>query len=217
MVKVLNIIGNGGHSKVVVDIAELMNSNYRETKLIDYNYIQDFLQTYNEGVQSDVFIAIGTNFKRQDFYVSLASKFSQINFPNFIHPTSFVSKYVEIGFGNFIGANSYIGPNTKIGNFTIINSGSIVEHDSNLLDFSSIGPGCELGGNVKIGLRSAVGIGCTVLQKINISDDSIIGAKSLLNIDCPNNVVMYGIPAKIIRKRNNDDEYLNWRRGLVDK
>lgn len=207
--KTLNIIGNGGHSKVVIDVSELTHSDYEETRLIDYKFIQDFIQSYDQDSKIEIFLAVGSNFKRNEIYKSLTSKFSDLIFPSFIHPSSVVSKTVKFGFGNFVGANSYIGPNTKIGNFTIINSGSIVEHDSEMLDFSSIGPGCELGGNVKIGLRSAVSIGSTVLQKINISDDSIIGAKSLLNKDCPNNVVMYGIPAKIIRDRKNDDEYLH--------
>ena len=207
--RILNVIGNGAHSNVIIDTAELMNMGYRDFNLIDYNDIQYLSQGTNQSKQIDIALAIGSNFKRHDIFIYLSSKFSKMNFPNLIHPTSSVSKSVQMGHGNFIGANTYIGPNVKIGNFAIINSGSVVEHDTEMLDFSSIAPGCELGGNVRIGLRSAVSIGSTILQKINISDDSIIGAKSMLNIDCPNNVVMYGIPAKIIRNRKYDDEYLH--------
>ena len=205
----LYIIGNGLHSNVIIDTAELMNLGYRELKLIDYNDIQDFLHDADRSKQIDIALAIGTNFKRHEIFAYLAQNLSKVNFPNFIHPRSSVSKSVQIGYGNYIGANTYIGPNAKIGNFAIINSGSIVEHDSEMLDFSSIAPGCELGGNVRIGLRSAVGIGSTILQKINVADDSIIGAKSLVNKDCPNNSVMYGIPAQIIRNRVHDEQYLH--------
>jgi len=205
----LNIIGNGLHSNVIIDTTELMNLGYRELKLIDYNDIQDFLHDTDQSKQIDIALAIGTNFKRHEIFAYLAQNLSKMNFPNFIHPTSSISKSVQIGYGNYVGANTYIGPNAKIGNFAIINSGSIVEHDSEMLDFSSIAPGCELGGNVRIGLRSAVGIGSTILQKINVADDSIIGAKSLVNKDCPNNSVMYGIPAQIIRNRVHDEQYLH--------
>ena len=205
----LYIIGNGLHSKVIIDTVELMNLGYRELKLIDYNDIQDFLDDVDQSKQIDIALAIGTNFKRYEIFIYLAQNLSKMNFPSFIHPTSSISKSVHIGYGNYIGANTYIGPNAKIGNFAIINSGSIVEHDSEMLNFSSIAPGCELGGNVRIGLRSAVGIGSTILQKINVADDSIIGAKSLVNKDCPNNSVMYGIPAQIIRNRVHDEQYLH--------
>ncbi len=205
----LNIIGNGFHSNVITDTLDLMNLEYKEVNLIDYTQIEDFIHSTDQNIQTDIALAIGTNFRRYSIFDYLNCNLSKMIFPNFIHPSSTISKSVQIGHGNYIGANTYIGPNSKIGNFVIINSGSIIEHDSEILDFGSIAPGCELGGNVRIGLRSAVGIGSTVLQRINISDDSLIGAKSLVNKDCPNNAVMFGIPAKLIRNREFDEEYLH--------
>ena len=205
---VLTLIGNGGHAKSLIETAISMNLDYSEYKLIDYRDIEEFVTNEQQGVKRDIVLAIGSNFKRWEVYKFLNSKLMDLHFPNLIHNSSSVSKSVKFGFGNFVGANTYVGPNAQIGSFTIINTGSIIEHDSEISDFCSIAPGCELGGNVKLGIRSAIGIGSTILQSVNISDDSIVGAKSLLNIDCPNNVVMYGIPAKIIRDRKYDDKYL---------
>ena len=43
--------------------------------------------------------------------------------------------------------------------------------------------------------------GVTVLQGVEIGKNSIIGAKSLVNKDIPENVIAAGVPCKILRKR----------------
>ena len=48
--------------------------------------------------------------------------------------------------------------------------------------------------NCKIGSHS------TILPGVTIGINSIIGAHSLVNKDIPNDVIAFGVPAKIIRK-----------------
>ena len=75
-------------------------------------------------------------------------------------------------------------------------------------NFSSLGPSSVTGGNVKIGLRSAIGINSTILQKVDIGKDVVVGSNSFVNKNFESNLVVYGSPAKIIRKRNKDSNYL---------
>ena len=75
-------------------------------------------------------------------------------------------------------------------------------------NFSSIAPGVFTVGNVKIGIRSALSIGVTVKHGVCIGSDVIIGANSYVNKKVEDNVVAYGYPCKVVRKRNNGDSYL---------
>jgi len=66
--------------------------------------------------------------------------------------------------------------------------------------------------NIKIGNHVWIGYGVTLLKGTQISDNSVVGAKSLL---CSNfemkNVIIAGHPAKIIRQE------INWSRKSIDE
>jgi acetyltransferase-like isoleucine patch superfamily enzyme len=53
-----------------------------------------------------------------------------------------------------------------------------------------------------------VGLNASVKQGINIGENSIVGAQSFVNQDTEPNVVTYGVPAKVIRTRRNDEKFL---------
>jgi acetyltransferase-like isoleucine patch superfamily enzyme len=57
-----------------------------------------------------------------------------------------------------------------------------------------------VGGEVEIGSHSMIGIGAVVSNRVKIGKESVIGGNSFVIKDIPENVVAYGIPAKIIRK-----------------
>ena len=207
--KTLTIIGNGGHAKVIYNISRLMRHAYDNYISIDYNDLQKFFERVINTDFFDFAIAVGLNYKRNEIFNKINSTFGDANFPNFIHPSVLISESVELGIGNVLSANVCIGPASQLGNFTIVNTGSVIEHDAKLSNFVSIAPGCELGGGVRIGERSSIGMGSTLIQNIEIGTDSVIGAKSLLLRDCPSMVLMFGSPAKVIRSRFIDEDYLH--------
>lgn len=53
---------------------------------------------------------------------------------------------------------------------------------------------------IKIGNNVWIGSNATVLQGITIGDGAIIGANAVVTKDVPENTVVAGVPAKIIRK-----------------
>ena len=101
-----------------------------------------------------------------------------------------------------------INTGTIIGDHCLINTSSSIDHDNKFGNFSSSGPGVTTGGNVKLGTCSHLGIGCTVKDQASIGSDTIIGAQSLVLKNCDNSSVYYGIPAKKIKERKHDTEYL---------
>lgn len=69
----------------------------------------------------------------------------------------------------------------------------------------SVRPGVVIGNNgyqegkPVIGNNVLFGVGCKVIGKIKIGDNVIIGANAVVTHDVPDNVVVAGIPAKILR------------------
>ena len=59
------------------------------------------------------------------------------------------------------------------------------------------------GGCVSIGDFAFIGAGATVLPNLKIGKNSIIGAGAVVTKDVPDNVVVYGNPAKFIRENKN--------------
>lgn len=75
-------------------------------------------------------------------------------------------------------------------------------------DFSSLAPNATTGGNVKIGKFSAISLGANIIHGIKIEEQTVVGTGSVVLKDIPKFSIVYGIPAKIIRRREDGDKYL---------
>lgn len=102
-----------------------------------------------------------------------------------------------------------LGNMTDIGAFSYINAlnGVIIE------DNVQIGSHCSIysvstidnrAGVVVLKSNCCVGSHTTILPGVSIGKNSIIGAHSLVNESIPDNVVAFGVPAKVIRENSND-------------
>ena len=99
----------------------------------------------------------------------------------------------KLGFKTDIGAFSYI--NAKKG-VTIEDEVQIGSHCS-IYSISTID---DSAGEVVLKENCKIGSHSTILPGVTIGINSIIGAHSLVNRDIPNDVIAFGVPAKIIRK-----------------
>ena len=98
-----------------------------------------------------------------------------------------------------------IGNKTDIGAFTYINAkyGVVIE------DFVQIGSHCSLysvstidnkQGKIVLRENCKIGSHSTIMPNVTIGKNSIIGAHSLVLFDIPDNVVAFGVPAKVVRR-----------------
>lgn len=201
MNKTIDIIGFGGHSKVILDLAKFNNYNvfnfHDENKKLDktskeYNILNTIII---ENITNDTIIAIGNNHVRQKLSIELS-------FSNFIilkHPSAIIGNDVQIGIGTVIMAGVIIQPGTKIGKHCIINTGACIDHDVVIQDFVHIAPRCSIAGGVEIGEGTFLGIGTIVINNIKIGSWSIIGAGSVVVKDLISNITAVGNPAHIIK------------------
>ena len=70
----------------------------------------------------------------------------------------------------------------------------------------TIGHGCIVHG-CNIGDNTLIGMGCTILNHANIGKNCIIGAHALVTqaMEIPDNSLVLGVPAKIIRQTTQDE------------
>jgi len=111
---------------------------------------------------------------------------------------------LEVGEDTFIGDNCKVTGGeslVKIGSFCDISSNvSFVtgSHEIDLKGLRLAGEGYSK--DIKVGNRVWIGFGSTILCDVNIGDNVIIAAGSLVNKDVPSNTIYGGVPAKLIRK-----------------
>ena len=193
------IIGAGGHAKVVRDCA--VKCNYFTIKHFDENLQHETLMEPFGLVKhcdeisdnSPVIVAIGDNNIRKKLYYKYRSKKNS----TLIHPSSLIADSAVISDGTVILAGSIVSPYAKLGTGIIINSGAIIEHDCQLDEFCHIAPGAILAGNVHVGAGTWVGMGAKIIQGVTIGCYAIIGAGAVVLKDVPDGAIVKGIPGRI--------------------
>ena len=103
-----------------------------------------------------------------------------------------------------------------------IEGGLFLQHGFSTIVFcESMGNNCFINQQVTIGYDGSSGIptignnvrvscGAKVLGKITIGDDVYIGANAVVVKDVPSHSMVVGVPAKIIKKRDNINE--KWKK-----
>jgi sugar O-acyltransferase (sialic acid O-acetyltransferase NeuD family) len=153
-------------------------------------------------------ISIGDNWIRYIISEQILSLVPNFEFVNAIHPSVIIGDNVKLGVGIVAMAGVIFNPQSIIGNFTFYATGAQVEHDCIISDFASISAGSVTGGYVKLGKFSALTLSVTVLDRLEIGENTVVGAGSLVLKSLPDNVLAYGNPAKIVRKRNIGEKFL---------
>jgi sugar O-acyltransferase (sialic acid O-acetyltransferase NeuD family) len=122
-----------------------------------------------------------------------------LKFVPVVHPRATISPSAEIGEGTAVLAHAVVNTAARIGCNVIINSGAIVEHHCTIENHAHIATGAKLAGSVRIGEGVHVGIGAVVREGACIGSNSIVGAGAVVIDDVPDNVVVVGVPARVLR------------------
>ncbi|MDE6471661.1 MAG: sugar O-acetyltransferase [Clostridia bacterium] len=125
---------------------------------------------------------------------------------------------IDESFGLFPPFNADYGQNIKVGKNVFINSGCCfqdqggIEIGDNVLigqqvviatinhDFNPSKRANMYPASVKIGNGVWIGAHATILSGVTIGDNAIIAAGAVVTKDVPQNAVVAGVPAKIIKK-----------------
>lgn len=219
--KNLVLIGGGNQAHYTIDIIEKENK-YNIVGIIDsvhdigsdrFGYkvigrqenLSELVKEYDIHVG---IISIGDNWSRYYVYNKIIEQVPTFKFVNAIHPSVIIGNDVKIGVGVVAMAGCIFNPKSTIEDFTFFATGAQVEHDCYIDKFSSISAGSITGGYVKLGQFSAITLGVTVIDRVEIGTNTVIGSGSLVVKSLPDNVLVYGNPAKIIRNRKIGEKFL---------
>lgn len=205
------VVGAGGHAKVVLDVLERMGT-YEMVGLLDDNAdrqgtmhaghkvigtLESLPQLRQEGVTGAI-IALGDNARRRQVYMQAQQAgFAMVQA---IHPSAQIGARVVMGGGTLVVAGVVVNADADIGVNVILNTGATVDHDCQIGAHVHISPGVHLAGRVIIGEMTHVGIGAVVLPNLRIGRNSIIGAGAVVRDDVPDNVIVVGNPARILKQ-----------------
>ncbi len=203
--KSLIILGAGGHGRVALETAILMDE-YSEISFLDDNRKESILGhkvlgKLNYAIENlelsknhKFFVGIG-NCEIRHYWLTKLVK-HKYDLATLIHPKSYISCEANLGCGSIILANSTVQTNVRSGIGLIVNNNASIDHDCLIGDSVHICPGVNMAGNIKIGDNSWIGIGSTIIQNINIGNNAFVGASSCVINDIDDNQKVFGIPAK---------------------
>lgn len=160
-----------------------------------YKFLQD-KNTY-------VFIAyVGLQNEKETFHKIEMLEIQDERLATLIHPTAIIPKGLcSIGNGVLMAPLAQLSPDTTIGDNCILLPNSFVGHDSTLEKFAHIATNSVIGANVRVGRAVHVGSNATIREKVDIGCFSLIGAGSVVLNSVPENSVVVGNPARVLKQR----------------
>lgn len=197
------LYGASGHAKVIIDILKskgieilgLFDDNPNIKSLLNYPVVGNFSPSILEN--NSLIITIGVNATRQKIVSSLPS---DIFYAVAIDASALISVSARVGFGTVIMQGAIIQSSTTIGRHCIVNTQASIDHDCLIDDYVHISPNSCLCGGVSIGEGTQVGAGAVIIPGIKVGKWSLIAAGAVVMKDVPDNVLVLGNPARVIKE-----------------
>ncbi len=203
------IYGGGGHGKVVIETLERHFGAKRIGGVFDddpqkagsafFGYtIIGTIKDY-KGQISNLILAIGNNETRKNKAAEVERLIT--SFISAVDPSCHISRTAKIGTGTLLMPEVIINADTYIGDHCILNTNAVIEHDCRVGSYTHIAPGAVLTGAVKIGGTTMIGANAVIVPGIEIGNNCLIAAGSVVTANIPDNAVVRGNPARILKIR----------------
>lgn len=213
----LAIWGASGHAMVVADIIRRCDEYHLAGFLDDVNPerrgscffgapILGGREQLDELLQQNIrHIIFG--FGNNDMRLQLAEFVRKHGFKlaTAIDPRAMIASDVPVGEGTVIKAGSVIDPGVRIGANVYIGAKTSIAHEATFEDGASMSAGADVG-KCSIGRASFIGISATVKPGVNVGRRALIGAGAVVVRDIPDESVAYGVPARVHRKRDPEQQ-----------
>lgn len=200
------IVGAGGHGAVVADIVREAIGFVDEAPEMWGASVLGLpvfgpLPALREIEHDAIVVAIGDNALRRAITTRLLAAGERL--VSAVHPFACVAQSATIGEGCVVAAGAIVMPRAVVGRGAIVNTKSSVDHDCVVGEFAHIAPGATLGGAVRIGDEVLIATGASVVARMTVGARSVIGAGAVVIRDIPEDVVAFGVPARITSDRRS--------------
>jgi sugar O-acyltransferase (sialic acid O-acetyltransferase NeuD family) len=207
------IVCAGGHGAVVADI--LQRAHEAGSDAVPVGFVDDTPQllgttvlglevfgpiaSIGEIAHDAVIVALGDNHARRVITERLLAAGERL--ATAIHPRACVAPSASIGEGSVISAGAVVAPRVVAGRGVIINTKASVDHDSVVEDFAHVSVGATIGGGAHIGAETLIALGASITSKMTVGARTIVGSGAVVVAPVPDDVVAFGVPARIRRDR----------------
>lgn len=124
--------------------------------------------------------------------------------PCFIDKSAEIADGVTIGEGVYILVRATVMPFVKLEDYVMLSMSCNIAHHSVLKKGTFISTGVNFGASIEAEEKSYVGIGATIMTGLHrLGKSCLIGAGSVVVRDVPDNAVMAGVPAKVLKIKTN--------------
>jgi UDP-perosamine 4-acetyltransferase len=194
------IFGAGGHARVIASLlgdvtARFVVQNPASPVELAEADVLSKIESYRD---ARFYIGIGDNGIRTRIFDALAR--AGIVLSNCIAPTAFIAPGARLGAGVTVCPGAAVMAGAVVGDNVIVNTLSSVDHDCRIGEHSQITAGVTLGGGVTMGKSCFVGLKAAILPGVTIGNGVVVMAGSLVTAEQPDNVMVGGTPARVIKR-----------------
>ena len=181
---------------------DLMREQMKALELLyDFNKTRPSEQDKREKILKKMFAEIGDDcYIEPAFHANWGGK--NVHFGNGVYANFNLTMVDDCDI--FVGNNVMFGPNVTV------SAGTHPIHPELRSKQAQYNIPIHIGNNVWIGANSVI------LPGVNIGDNSVIGAGSIVTKDIPSNVVAVGNPCRVLREINENDMKYYYRDMKID-
>ncbi|WP_447410444.1 sugar O-acetyltransferase [Clostridium perfringens] len=181
---------------------DLMREQMKVLELLyDFNQTRPSEQDKREKILKKMFAEIGDDcYIEPPFHANWGGK--NVHFGNGVYANFNLTMVDDCDI--FVGNNVLFGPNVTL------SAGTHPIHPELRSKQAQYNIPIHIGNNVWIGANSVI------LPGVNIGDNSVIGAGSIVTKDIPSNVIAVGNPCRVLREINENDMKYYYRDMKID-
>lgn len=221
--KKIIILGTGGNSIDILDTLHDINDARRERLYDCVGFLDDAAEKWKQEIfgarvlgaldaaaqYDDCWFVNGiagvNNFWKKRAIVAHTGMPPE-RFETIVHPSASVSRTAQLGRGVVVFQNVTVTSRIVIGDHVMVLPNTVLSHDDIIGAYTSIAGCASISGNVRVGESCYIGAHAVIKEGITIGDGSLVGMGSIVLRDVPENTVVVGNPARILRRVRADSK-----------